>query len=280
MDVTATGAYSASLYPSAKAQPEIGGNTNVVATIEMTPIHELKPEPTIAVITNSPQNPVPLHQQEKLGSKCCGCCCDYRRAVIIVNSLFIGLGVFLILLRDEADKLIQETYDDDAFVDEVSMIIDDYYKKRSILLGVGLGTAVLAQAGAVYFNIWLVGLHSVWMVADYIMFMMLVMQFEEDLQDPYESVGAEPASPVPSFILNAVIVACFLYPHLAFIIEVRNGIMTRETYAREEYSCCCAERRPLAYALPQAQGVPMQHVTPHLQGAPPQVAVQDSSTRL
>jgi hypothetical protein len=32
----------------------------------------------------------------------------------------------------------------------------------------------------------------------------------------------------------------FLYPHVFFIKEVRQGIMSKENYANERQSCCCA----------------------------------------
>jgi hypothetical protein len=160
-----------------------------------------------------------------------------------MNAIFIGIGVFLIIAREGADELIQDAYEDDAIADEITLIVDEYYTKRSILLGVALITAVIAQAGAVHFNIWMVGLHTVWMVADYISYIILAMKLNEDLQEPYESVDKVPDSPVPLFLINGLIIALFMYPHLGFITEVRAGTMTRETYAREEYSCCCTERR-------------------------------------
>ncbi len=46
-------------------------------------------------------------------------------------------------------------------------------------------------------------------------------------------------SPVPDIVIGLIITALFMYPHIGFIIEVRRGIMTRETYSREEHSCCC-----------------------------------------
>jgi hypothetical protein len=242
MNVSADG--SQSLYPSAKVEPEIGGNSAyVVATVEMTPIHELKPEPTIAILASSPQNPVPMHLQEKMGNKCCGSCCDYRRAVIIMNAIFIGIGVFFIIGSDGADDWIRDTYEDDEFVDEITLIVKEYYTKRTIFLGVALITAVIAQAGAVHFNVWMVGLHTVWVVALYISFMILAMQLNSELEAPYELADQELASPVPGFLFNGLLTALFMYPHLGFITEVRAGIMTRETYAREEFSCCCTSRR-------------------------------------
>ena len=44
-------------------------------------------------------------------------------------------------------------------------------------------------------------------------------------------------------VISAGITAGFLYPHIGFIMEVKKGIMTRDTYPREEFSCCCVAAR-------------------------------------
>ena len=44
-------------------------------------------------------------------------------------------------------------------------------------------------------------------------------------------------------MISTVCTALFLYPHIGFIMEVKKGIMTRETYPREEFSCCCVTAR-------------------------------------
>jgi Ni,Fe-hydrogenase I cytochrome b subunit len=31
----------------------------------------------------------------------------------------------------------------------------------------------------------------------------------------------------------------FLYPHVYLIMEMRNGILSKETYEQEKFSCCC-----------------------------------------
>jgi hypothetical protein len=242
-----------SLYPSAKVEPELGYSQDVVATIEMTEIYELKPEPhtdfeykaepTIVTITSEPMPPIAMHLQEKVGSNCCGCCCDYRRAILITNVLFIFLGAFVIVARGGVDDLILQYYDDDAFVDEASTMINEFYMKRTIFLGIAMFTAFCAMQGAVYFNVWLVGAHAIWMVVDYVAFLVLAIRYNDDAKDVYDDVGEQPTSPVPIFIVNGFFVALVLYPHLGFISEFRAGIMTRETYPREQYSCCCHERR-------------------------------------
>lgn len=45
------------------------------------------------------------------------------------------------------------------------------------------------------------------------------------------------------YAIGAIFTALFVYPSFCFVREVRNGIMTKETYPREEHSCCCTSSR-------------------------------------
>ena len=44
-------------------------------------------------------------------------------------------------------------------------------------------------------------------------------------------------------VILAIFWVLYLFPHIGFIVEVCNGTMSRETYPREEYSCCCSTTR-------------------------------------
>lgn len=44
---------------------------------------------------------------------------------------------------------------------------------------------------------------------------------------------------VGGIVFGLIIIVLFAYPHIMFIIEVKKGILTKETYPREEFSCCC-----------------------------------------
>ena len=45
------------------------------------------------------------------------------------------------------------------------------------------------------------------------------------------------------FSVGAVILCLWIYPSIFLMKEIHQGIMTKETYPREEYSCCCSARR-------------------------------------
>jgi len=260
-----------SLYPSARAEPELGGGTNnsdVVATLEMTditPIHELKLEPTwdtkeapkigptVVALPDAVQQQqqhtgmqgvIAMQIEAKQGGICCGCCCDYRRAVIIGNSFFIGFALFTMFVQGAGPDVIEQTYDDDEFVEDVSKVLDEYLVMRTIFLGISLLTALIAIGGAVHYQVWLVGSHAVWLVVDYIAYIFLALAMLEDLDPIYAEKGLVAASPLMNFVFVGLLAAFFIYAHLGYISEVRAGILTHETYPREEYSCCCHRRPP------------------------------------
>lgn len=40
-------------------------------------------------------------------------------------------------------------------------------------------------------------------------------------------------------VVSLAVVCLWIYPHIGFILEVKNGILSAETYEREKFSCCC-----------------------------------------
>lgn len=46
---------------------------------------------------------------------------------------------------------------------------------------------------------------------------------------------------MPAVIASGVTMILWVYPHVGFIVQVGKGIMTKDNYAREEYSCCCVQ---------------------------------------
>ena len=157
----------------------------------------------------------------KQGHKCCGVCCDTRRAVIIVNLVNIGLtaiALFGIAFAKANVENIQNNADqiDD---DELMATLEGF---NDLPLGTIIAVAILriaasacGVAGAYFYNIWLVGISALAYVLEFI-FSLIGLQID-----------------------GAVIAALFAYPHYFFIQEVRKGIMSKENYPNEEHSCCC-----------------------------------------
>ena len=147
----------------------------------------------------------------KRGHKCCGGCCDVRRATIIVNIISI-VTLFLNLSAVFLATQVTEYIDDDEVVTAIDMmptsIIAGIYIIEIILLGVTIHGAMNFQAGKV-----LVGL---------ILYGIAVVLFLLTLN-------------IPGLIINAL----FLYPHYFLYQEIKSGIMSESTYHVEEQSCCC-----------------------------------------
>jgi hypothetical protein len=138
----------------------------------------------------------------KQGHSCCGCCCDMRRAVIIVNiinlvSLLIQVILFLSVDVDGVNTTL--------FI--VASIIG------FVVLFVGI-------IGANQFNKWLVGIAGFFYAANVIY--LLVLSFA-----------------APSLLFSAALSVLYVYPHVMFVVENGKGIMTQENYKNEEQSCCC-----------------------------------------
>ena len=92
--------------------------------------------------------------------------------------------------------------------------------------------------GAVNFNVIPVALNVFWMFASFIAGVIvrpIYCHTWDDKGDDYTCTSAG----VGGIVFGLAIIALFAYPHIMFIVEVRKGILTRETYPREEYSCCC-----------------------------------------
>ena len=103
----------------------------------------------LATVTIPTGDVVPMGQQAKVGAKCCGCCCDYRRALIIVAIIGFALSLYELTLAIAED-------------------VDDYSIGVIILVAVlGLSASICAFVGAIKFKIWLVAVNVVWLSGKY-----------------------------------------------------------------------------------------------------------------
>mmetsp|Transcript_21032 Transcript_21032/g.33855 ORF Transcript_21032/g.33855 Transcript_21032/m.33855 type:complete len:196 (+) Transcript_21032:82-669(+) len=148
---------------------------------------------------------------------CCGCCCDTRKAVIVVNIIslcFGALGVMSVSML--ANAKATSKYDDDA----VQSALDDV---DGVKIGLTLGALVLgmicsgvALFGAAKFNKIAIAIAGLWYVFEVVRSLAF--------RDP----------------AGAFLAAGFCYPHAVFYYELKNGIMTPEKYPNEKVCCeCC-----------------------------------------
>lgn len=154
---------------------------------------------------------------QKQGHKCCGGCCDVRRAVIVVNLVNIGiLGMTaLSLLAQKNVANNAETVDDD----EVQEVMDLYASMKLgpivAVMAVQIVISAVGVAGAFLFNYLMVGVTAI----------AYCLGIVSSL------VALSPGS----LLYNGF----FLYPHIFLIKEIRSGVMTKENYPAEKQSCCC-----------------------------------------
>lgn len=162
-----------------------------------------------AVITHMP------HQ----GHRCCGGCCDVRRATIVVDIIhacFVGLGLMSVLAtRNLVSNGTYDNVDDDA----TKAALDDFENAPVSVLIVAatlqLVSALCGIAGAVKFQEHLVVVGALGYVYSLIM------------------------AVVHMNVLGLIYPAFFLYPHVFLFQEIRAGIMSEANYPNEKHSCCC-----------------------------------------
>jgi hypothetical protein len=156
-----------------------------------------------------------------------GCCCDVRRAVIIVNIISIVFVSFGLLVMgaykfscDVTKAGSADTYDNDG---EEWEAITRAFNGASLSMGdaiiwaaIRISAYVLGITGAVWFNDWMMIDTLVVYCFDFVM------------------------AAVAVNVTRLVMAALFAYPHFFFIKEVRSGIMSQSNYRKNErLSCCC-----------------------------------------
>jgi fructose-specific phosphotransferase system IIC component len=79
-----------------------------------------------------------------------------------------------------------------------------------------------------------------WLIAQFIAGVVITLTTYNDLEETYNGSETLRALPYFSFVIQGVITALLIYPHVGLIMEIKKGIITPDTYHREEFSCCCA----------------------------------------
>jgi hypothetical protein len=100
----------------------------------------------------------------------------------------------------------------------------------SAIYGFGIVVSLIVIYGAISYNASVVVLGVFWTVAQTIASIILQQQ-------AYRESGLK--YPIIDAVLRVGISSLLIYPPVIFISEVRQGIMSKETYHREEHSCCC-----------------------------------------
>lgn len=145
----------------------------------------------------------------------------YYFFLLKVNIISLVLGVLALLadiswvtLAKKADAAA--TYDDDA-VDAVqkSYNVGGPMIAAIVIECVRMVLNAMGIYGAVKYKVWAVGASLVGYIAQGIW---ALITFD---------------------VTTLVVSSLFAYPHVYLIMEMRNGIMSEDTYEQEKFSCCC-----------------------------------------
>jgi len=160
--------------------------------------------------------------------QCCNCCCDFRRAVLIVN----GISIVLKLLEMMGIALIA-TYVKKN-IDDIERDMDDDENVKSL--------DSIVKGGLMGFFELIVEVIEFIAIVLYICGIYGALKFKE--------WGIITAGSVHAFQLmlgvlsmdigNIGLMCLFLYPHYFFLKLMRAGIMTEYSY--HKYANCCGER--------------------------------------
>jgi hypothetical protein len=170
---------------------------------------------------DKPETPLlPVGEDEgKKGHKFFGICCDSRRAVIIVNiiSLLVfisGLVAALVpgSITVSAQNLVAMIFN----ILFTLVIIFGALKFNDTAVTVGL----LWEVFIIFF--WIIGASSTINGTDW------SQQFK----------GAR-GSTISFVVISIIWQFVNIYAEVVFVYESKYGIMTPDTYKREEHSCCC-----------------------------------------
>jgi hypothetical protein len=155
--------------------------------------------------------------RNKQGHSCCGFCCDTRRAVIIVNILMMVVSFLTIALAYGAYELAEAVLQNDgdkALANEKKLKQIPWAFLMLVAL-VKMGFFASGVFGAIRYNKYMVSAALC----------VYAMSFTRDILH---------------FSLSGVLLAgCCAYPHIFFLKEMKNNVMTPENYPNEVQSCCC-----------------------------------------
>jgi hypothetical protein len=184
------------------------------------------------------------------GGRYCGCCCDYRRAVLIIDNLlwFVSFLSFIYAVAVE-ENLFQLTTPQSENEEDFNEMQEQL--KESSLFKFGMAANALnaiiflpcSLYGAWRFKwAWVVPFCA-WFIITEIISLFLTQKFCEGMQTQNNngSAGNVPScqSNVYSYTFQVVMMLLILYPHLVFIRQCRRGILNPDTYHSHEKSCCC-----------------------------------------
>eukprot|EP00544_Gedaniella_sp_CCMP2646_P009415 CAMPEP_0202481890 /NCGR_PEP_ID=MMETSP1361-20130828/1356_1 /ASSEMBLY_ACC=CAM_ASM_000849 /TAXON_ID=210615 /ORGANISM="Staurosira complex sp., Strain CCMP2646" /LENGTH=250 /DNA_ID=CAMNT_0049109531 /DNA_START=13 /DNA_END=763 /DNA_ORIENTATION=- len=215
--------------------------TSVSAADEsiVTPIAvATSPEQTMLNSTTATRHQSVQVLGERQGSTCCGCCCDYRRAVIIVNIVIGILEAILLILA-----LVAVGNTNMSVAGDGPEMASQYQKIEMIFSGISILLSTLAIAGAYTYNIILVSLHALWLVTAFVLGIFFSLEYCNDYCDTYNDdfYACTCGVNIPTLLASGVVMCLFVYPHVGFIIQVRKGIIPEKPIPAKNFLAAVPE---------------------------------------
>lgn len=196
----------------------------------------------------------------KEGARYYGICCDMRRAVIVVNILAMCHTIFKPILFFIAWSTVEELEDESiqhltlktigipVNYSAVDKIPGEIFLTTFIGIGILLCCGIV---GAVKYNTKALSVAAIWHVLNTFIFDIMelntIQEFNDDNAELFSYVSLEYGKHLQltttrtglQIALSLLITAALiLYPHLVLIREIQKGVMSAETYPREQRSCC------------------------------------------
>lgn len=166
-----------------------------------------------------------------------------RRAVIILNTVsivanYIGLIAlatdWIPTFQDAKDDLVDKYGKDSSLTLEQSDTLDELLRRLIFLTVAYSVTSLLAIVGAIYYEPRLLRVQVMYAVTN----LALTIVFNNKAADEVETYDYGVAN-YASYIVGT---ALSIYVHVSLYREIKNGTMSKETYAATEaHSCCCLQ---------------------------------------
>ena len=170
----------------------------------------------------------------KQGHSFCGCCCDVRRATIIINictivSIIYSVASFYVM--QSVLQLNTDSIQDDEVKQQMeAMDPSSIYTPLviSVLVLRSLGS-IAAIVGAMKYIVWPV-------IVNFVILIVIAI--------PGIVTSVQAGTPAAFIILIQIVNCFFIYPQVMLVYEIKGSkTMSQQSYPREEQSCCCVSTK-------------------------------------
>jgi len=167
----------------------------------------------------SPEVAAAGHMAMSQGHRCCGGCCDMRRAIIIVNLIDVAICVFYAVYFAFLAKAVEDDSMENKFDAATQAKVEGIMLKAEhvfiILALIKTPLNGLGMYGALKFTAWPVMVALVAYCVEVVMTLFA------------RNIG------------GLFLAGFFAYPHVVFLRQLKSGIMSEANYPTEKHSCCC-----------------------------------------